>query len=62
MTIRTALRLAWLAFAALVVVIVFVPALYAQTMAICDNGWCMISEQALNLLIELAGKAGKWCA
>ena len=62
MTTRTAIRLAWLAFAALVIVLVFVPVLYAQTMAMCQDGWCMISEQALNLLMELAKKAGKGCA
>ena len=65
MTSRTAIRLAWLTFALLVVVLVFllnIMQAHAQTMAMCSDGWCVISEQALTLLMQLAGKAGKGCA
>jgi hypothetical protein len=61
---KSYVRLAWLIFALVVAPLLWLPQiLHAQApvLAVCDNGWCMISEHALDLLLELAKKAGKNC-
>lgn len=56
------IRLAWLLFALAVTLLVFVPALaQQQALAICDKGYCVMSEHVFDALLELAKKAGKGC-
>ena len=53
---------AWLCLAVLVALIVFVPAVAQQpALAICDKGYCVMTETVFDYLIALAKKAGKGC-
>jgi hypothetical protein len=55
-------RLAWLLFALLVAVLVFVPAVaQPPALAVCDKGYCLMLEPVFDRLFALAKKAGKEC-
>lgn len=57
------MRLAWLIFALLVCIIVFVPAIvHGQGMYVCKDGVCYLSEELFRALVDLARKGMATCA